>query len=61
MGWFIAALENYAVFEGRSGRKEYWYFALFSGTIARVLLSSAVRDGTPGRNRFGPDPKATGA
>ena len=122
MGWYLEALKKYAVFGGRSRRKEYWYFVLFSlivslilsaidallgtfssstnvgllggiyglaiiipsiavsvrrlhdidrtgwwvlislvpviGTI--VLLVSAVLDGTPGQNRFGPNPKASG-
>ena len=122
MGWYIEALKKYAVFGGRSRRKEYWYFVLFSlivslvlsavdallgtsgfasnvgllggiyglaiiipsiavsvrrlhdidrtgwwvlislvpviGTI--VLLVFAVLDGTPGENRFGPNPKASG-
>ena len=121
MGWYIEALKKYAVFGGRSRRKEYWYFVLFSlivslvlsavdallgtfgssnvgllggiyglavlipsiavsvrrlhdidrtgwwvliglvpviGTI--VLLVFAASDGTPGENRFGPNPKASG-
>jgi uncharacterized membrane protein YhaH (DUF805 family) len=122
MGWYLEALRKYAVFSGRSRRKEYWYFVLFSlvvslvlsaidallgtfsssanvgllggiyglaiiipsiavsvrrlhdidrtgwwvlislvpviGTI--VLLVFAVLDGTPGENRFGPNPKASG-
>jgi uncharacterized membrane protein YhaH (DUF805 family) len=29
MIWFLAALKKYAVFQGRSRRKEYWYFVLF--------------------------------
>ena len=121
MGWYLEALKKYAVFGGRSRRKEYWYFVLFSlivslvlsaidallgtfgstnvgllggiyglavlipsiavsvrrlhdidrtgwwvliglvpviGTI--VLLVFAASDGTPGENRFGPDPKASG-
>ena len=119
MSWFIAALKKYAVFGGRSRRKEYWYFALFSLIIslalilidretgnfypavglgllsgiytlavfvptlavsvrrlhdidrtgwwvllsfipvigALVLLVFAVLEGTPGNNRFGPNPK----
>ena len=120
MSWFVAALKKYAVFGGRSRRKEYWYFVLFSliisvvltiidgaigtldsstglgllsgiftlailipsiavsvrrlhdidrtgwwflisfvpliGTI--VLLVFAVQEGTPGSNRYGPNPKA---
>ena len=122
MGWYLEALKKYAVFSGRSRRKEYWYFVLFSvivslvlsavdailgtfssstnvgllggiyglaiiipsiavsvrrlhdidrtgwwvlislvpviGTI--ILLVFAVLDGTPGQNRFGPNPKASG-
>ena len=123
MGWYIEALKKYAVFSGRSRRKEYWYFVLFSlivslvlsaidallgtfssstnvgllggiyglaiiipsiavsvrrlhdidrtgwwvlislvpviGTI--VLLVFAALEGTPGENRFGPNPKASGS
>src|SRR5882757_3269465 len=29
MKWFFEVLKKYAVFEGRSRRKEYWYFYLF--------------------------------
>ena len=122
MGWYLEALKKYAVFSGRSRRKEYWYFVLFSlvvslalsavdallGTFPSsanvgllggiyglavlipsiavsvrrlhdidrtgwwvlislvpvigsiVLLVFAVLDGTPGQNRFGPNPKASG-
>ena len=122
MGWYLEALKKYAVFGGRSRRKEYWYFVLFSvivslvlsaidallGTLSSstnvgllggiyglaiiipsiavsvrrlhdidrtgwwvliglvpvigtiVLLVFAVLDGTPGQNRFGPNPKASG-
>ena len=122
MGWYLEALKKYAVFSGRSRRKEYWYFVLFNlivslvlsaidallgtfsssnvgllggiyglavlipsiavsvrrlhdidrtgwwvliglvpviGTI--VLLVFAVSDGTPGSNRFGPNPKGAEA
>ncbi len=34
MEWFLLALKKYAVFEGRSRRKEYWYFVLFSAIFA---------------------------
>ena len=122
MSWYIEALKKYAVFGGRSRRKEYWYFVLFNvivslvlsavdallGTFSSstnvgllggiyglaiiipsiavsvrrlhdidrtgwwvlislvpvigtlVLLVFAVLDGTPGENRFGPNPKASG-
>lgn len=29
MSWFMQALGNYAAFEGRARRKEFWYFVLF--------------------------------
>ena len=28
MEWYIKVLENYAVFEGRARRMEYWMFVL---------------------------------
>ena len=37
MNWFIEALKKYAVFTGRSRRKEYWFFVLFYLLIAIVL------------------------
>lgn len=37
MYWYIKALKNYAVFRGRSQRKEYWYFILFSNLIALTI------------------------
>lgn len=30
MNWYIDVLKKYAVFTGRAGRKEYWFFALFN-------------------------------
>src|ERR687893_2971680 len=122
MGWYLEALKKYAVFSGRSRRKEYWYFVLFSVIVSLVLsaidallgISSStnvgllggiyglaiivpsiavsvrrlhdidrtgwwilinlvpivgsivllvfyVLDGTPGQNRFGPNPKCVTA
>ena len=29
MSWYFQVLKKYAVFSGRAGRKEYWYFSLF--------------------------------
>jgi len=37
LSWFIAALRKYAVFSGRSRRKEYWFFVLFVVIISIVL------------------------
>jgi uncharacterized membrane protein YhaH (DUF805 family) len=35
--WYISVLKQYAVFSGRSRRKEYWFFALFNLIISIVL------------------------
>ena len=35
--YFVDVFKKYAVFNGRSRRAEYWYFALFS-TIISILL-----------------------
>ena len=123
LSWYLEALKKYAVFGGRSRRREYWYFVLFniivtivlgwidallgtrgsyagagllSGiyalailiptlavTVRRlhdidrtgwwiliglvpliggiVLLVFALLDGTPGDNRYGPNPKGAAA
>ena len=37
MSWFIEAVKKYAVFGGRSRRKEFWYFTLFYTLIAIVF------------------------
>ena len=37
MNWYLEALKKYAVFSGRSRRKEYWYFFLFNLIISFVL------------------------
>jgi len=38
MNWYIEAWKKYAVFNGRAGRQEYWYFVLFN-ILAYILLS----------------------
>lgn len=38
MSWFLVALQKYAVFKGRSRRKEFWYFTLFSYIIIILLM-----------------------
>jgi uncharacterized membrane protein YhaH (DUF805 family) len=48
MEWYIKVLKNYAVFEGRASRQEYWMFTLFNIIIYIAIailtgvLSSAV-------------------
>ncbi len=39
MKYFLEAMKNYAVFQGRSSRKEFWMFALFGLLIIPVALS----------------------
>src|SRR5262245_16947529 len=41
MTWFLMALRKYAVFSGRSRRKEYWMFILF--TVV-VMIGLAIID-----------------
>ncbi|HZB84538.1 MAG TPA: DUF805 domain-containing protein [Rubrobacteraceae bacterium] len=45
MSWYIEALKKYAVFGGRSRRREYWYFVLFTAIINGVL---SIIDGVIG-------------
>ena len=37
MKWYLKVLTNYAVFNGRARRKEYWMFILFNSIVAFVL------------------------
>ncbi len=37
MEWYLAVLKKYAVFTGRSRRKEYWMFFIFNVLITLVL------------------------
>lgn len=37
MDWYIKVLKNYAVFEGRASRQEYWMFTLFN-----IIISIAI-------------------
>ena len=37
MNWYLGVLKNYAVFNGRARRKEYWMFFLFNLIIAVIL------------------------
>jgi uncharacterized membrane protein YhaH (DUF805 family) len=53
LSWFIEALKKYAVFSGRSRRKEYWYYVLFVAIISIVL---SIIDGL-----FGTYHRSTGA
>jgi uncharacterized membrane protein YhaH (DUF805 family) len=45
MNWYLKVLKNYAGFEGRARRTEYWMFVLFSFIFSVVL---AIIDGVAG-------------
>jgi len=36
---YIDVLKKYAVFSGRAGRKEYWWFALINAVFYYILLT----------------------
>lgn len=38
MQWYLKCLKNYAIFNGRARRKEYWYFFLFNNIIIPILF-----------------------
>ena len=38
MSWYILVLKKYAVFNGRAGLKEYWYFMLFHFIFLAALV-----------------------
>jgi len=48
VSWYLDVLKKYAVFGGRSRRKEYWYFVLFTVLISIVLSIIDAVLGTPG-------------
>jgi len=37
MNWYLSVLKKYAVFSGRSRRKEYWMFELFNTIVFLIL------------------------
>jgi len=44
MNWYLEVLKNYAVFNGRARRKEYWMFVLFNVifAIAAMLVDNLL-------------------
>ena len=44
MNWYLKVLKNYANFEGRARRKEFWMFVLFNFlfTIAAMILDGIL-------------------
>lgn len=47
MNWYLKVLQNYAGFEGRARRKEYWMFFLFNMLISYSLQIIAGLSDTP--------------
>jgi len=49
MNWYVEALKKYAVFSGRSRRKEYWFFVLFNilASIVLAMVDSATGSFNP--------------
>jgi uncharacterized membrane protein YhaH (DUF805 family) len=50
MDWYLKVLRQYADFEGRARRKEYWMYTLFN---MLALLVAAILDGLLGLTRHG--------
>ena len=48
MNWYLMVLKNYATFNGRARRKEYWMFFLFNIIIAILLAVIEGIVGSPG-------------
>jgi len=49
MNYYLAVLNKYAVFNGRAGRAEYWYFVLFNFLIMLGLnILTAALGKVPG-------------
>ena len=46
MEWYLKVLKNYAIFNGRARRKEYWMFVLFNMIVSIVLGVVDVAAGT---------------
>jgi len=47
MEWMLMPLRRYAEFSGRSRRKEYWMFLLFTALVAAVLVALLLAGGLP--------------
>ena len=54
MNWYLEVLKKYAVFAGRSRRKEYWMFTLFNVIIYLVLIFIDITAGLANKGGCGP-------
>ncbi|MFT5724918.1 MAG: uncharacterized membrane protein YhaH (DUF805 family) [Bacteroidia bacterium] len=48
MEWYLKVLKNYAGFDGRARRKEYWMFVLINFIISIVLYAIMIGGATSG-------------
>jgi len=53
LSWYLDVLKNYAVFSGRAGRPEFWYFVLFNAIVAFALAFLDVMLGTVSSGNVG--------
>jgi len=53
MEWYLGVLKQYAVFNGRSRRSEFWWFVLFNIIISIVLAIVDRMTGTMGDRGYG--------
>lgn len=40
MAWYLDVLKNYAVFDGRAGREEFWQFTLINIFVTIILYAT---------------------
>ena len=52
MNWYLKVIRNYANFNGRARRKEYWIFALLNFVFSIIAM---LLDGALGLEKFSPD------
>jgi uncharacterized membrane protein YhaH (DUF805 family) len=53
LNWYVEVLKKYAVFSGRAGRPEFWYFVLFNAIVAFALAILDVVLGTVSSGNVG--------
>ena len=53
MNWYLKVIKQYADFEGRARRQEYWMFALINAIISFTLLGLAIVSAGVSNNDIG--------
>jgi uncharacterized membrane protein YhaH (DUF805 family) len=48
MSWYLDVLKQYAVFDGRARRQEYWMFVLINALVAGVTMGVDIAVGLNG-------------